>query len=303
MKIGVAARGGMGNLVLMSPFLRALEIMGHEVELLFDGNDPRTRLLEQISWLPIRSQDLSTTEAEQYQLVIAFMHPGKLSGVFSLTVREAHNVLLVPLVRWTEEPQHEIDYFMRPARMLGWTGPPPAPFLPTKKPDHDLPPHVGFAIGFMPEKEWYKKSYAWQRWRDLALALAPHSIVLYGGGETDHTVAQWIKEGSTNVIGEVMDAPISEVAWLLHQYCRVLVANDTGMMHVASTVGTPVVALFGPTSLRKNAPHGPGPIRIISTPAGCAPCYGQEERWSQCMGGCMNTLDTGKVLAAIHALM
>lgn len=52
----------------------------------------------------------------------------------------------------------------------------------------------------------------------------------------------------------------------------VLVTNDSGPMHVASALGTPVVAVFGPTDHRETAPAGPGPARIAREPVPCAPC-------------------------------
>ena len=51
---------------------------------------------------------------------------------------------------------------------------------------------------------------------------------------------------------------------------RVLVTNDSGPMHVASALGTPVAAVFGPTDPRETAPVGPA--RLLSEPVHCAPC-------------------------------
>lgn len=51
---------------------------------------------------------------------------------------------------------------------------------------------------------------------------------------------------------------------------RVLVTNDSGPMHVASALGTPVAAVFGPTNPRETAPVGTA--RLVSEPVYCAPC-------------------------------
>jgi len=58
------------------------------------------------------------------------------------------------------------------------------------------------------------------------------------------------------------------------QACRVVLSNDSGAMHVASAVGTPVVALFGPTDDRATAPLGPH--RVVSHPVWCRPCLLRE---------------------------
>jgi len=47
---------------------------------------------------------------------------------------------------------------------------------------------------------------------------------------------------------------------------RLYIGNDSGITHLAAAVGTPVVALFGPTDPRIWAPRGPQ-IRLIAKPA------------------------------------
>lgn len=54
---------------------------------------------------------------------------------------------------------------------------------------------------------------------------------------------------------------------------RLVVANDTGPMHLAAALGTPVLALFGATDPEVSAPRGPGPIRLVMQPAPCSPCF------------------------------
>lgn len=57
--------------------------------------------------------------------------------------------------------------------------------------------------------------------------------------------------------------------------CRVLLTNDTGPMHLAAAVGTPVVAIFGSTSPELTGPGLPGFGRhvLLRANAPCSPCY------------------------------
>jgi heptosyltransferase-2 len=62
---------------------------------------------------------------------------------------------------------------------------------------------------------------------------------------------------------------------VLLTFCRALLTNDTGPMHVAAALGTSVVALFGSTAPELTGPGLPGqPMhRLLRVPAACAPCF------------------------------
>jgi heptosyltransferase II len=55
--------------------------------------------------------------------------------------------------------------------------------------------------------------------------------------------------------------------------CRLLVANDTGGMHLANALGVPVIGLFGPTNPIRTGPVFTSPHRILQPP-GCPPTGG-----------------------------
>jgi ADP-heptose:LPS heptosyltransferase len=78
---------------------------------------------------------------------------------------------------------------------------------------------------------------------------------------------------------------------------RLVVAADTGPLHLACAVGTPVVALFGPTDPGRNGPFAPGDAVVRRTPA-CAPCY---SRTCPRHAGVMEGIAVAEVLAAAHA--
>ncbi len=65
--------------------------------------------------------------------------------------------------------------------------------------------------------------------------------------------------------------------------CRLFITNDSGLMHVAAALHTPLIALFGSTNSQRTGPRGEL-CRVISKPLSCAPCMKSEcpER-RQCM--------------------
>jgi heptosyltransferase-2 len=61
----------------------------------------------------------------------------------------------------------------------------------------------------------------------------------------------------------------------LLKLCRVLLTNDSGPMHVAAALGTPVVVPFGSTSPVLTGPGLPGDPRhqLLQCAAPCSPCF------------------------------
>jgi heptosyltransferase II len=64
----------------------------------------------------------------------------------------------------------------------------------------------------------------------------------------------------------------------LLKLCRVVLTNDTGPMHVAAALGTPVVVPFGSTSPELTGPGLPGDSRhrLLKSGAPCSPCFRRE---------------------------
>lgn len=98
------------------------------------------------------------------------------------------------------------------------------------------------------------------------------------------------------ILGEDLDG--IELAALLAS-ARLLVANDSGPMHLAAAVGTPVVAFFGPTDPGRTAPLG-SPSRILDRYVFCSPCFLKE-----CPYGheCMREIKVEHALAAVQSLL
>jgi len=57
--------------------------------------------------------------------------------------------------------------------------------------------------------------------------------------------------------------------------CRLLLCNDSGLMHAAAGMGKPIVAIFGATDPARTAPSGKK-VRLLYHPADCSPCLKRE---------------------------
>lgn len=63
-----------------------------------------------------------------------------------------------------------------------------------------------------------------------------------------------------------------------------VISNDSGPMHIAAGIGTPVCSLFGPTSAYITGPYGKGVHRVLQKDIGCSiPCYNLGCKDNKCM--------------------
>jgi heptosyltransferase II len=77
--------------------------------------------------------------------------------------------------------------------------------------------------------------------------------------------------------------------------CSVFLTNDSGPMHVAAALKTPLVALFGSTSDIRTGPYGGGTVIHKNVP--CSPCY---KRSCPRDFRCMTSISVDEVFAAVQ---
>lgn len=96
-------------------------------------------------------------------------------------------------------------------------------------------------------------------------------VVLLGAKGEEPLAAEAISGAgfsATNLVGRTT---LREAIGIITR-ARVAVGPDTGLMHIAAAVGTPVVSLWGATSPGRTGPYGFGDL-IIQGRAACVPCY------------------------------
>ncbi len=117
----------------------------------------------------------------------------------------------------------------------------------------------------IPEKTWPVQS-----WHNLAERLSAYGlgIVIVGGGDVKHMVDP-IMRGLSG-ISAVGQLTLAETAALL-QRTQLLISGDSGVLHLATLVGTPTVSLFGPSNSAKWAPSGETHL-VVGRQIPCSPC-------------------------------
>jgi predicted lipopolysaccharide heptosyltransferase III len=118
-----------------------------------------------------------------------------------------------------------------------------------------------------PHKDWTVASFA-----ELIRRIAPLAdCYLIGSGRQDAKLAE-INEAAGKLARILAGTlTLGELAALIAE-AKLLVTVDTGPLHIANAVTTPVVALFGPTDPRNWGPRGPRDV-VFRRPVDCSPCW------------------------------
>lgn len=145
-------------------------------------------------------------------------------------------------------------------------------------------------------KHWHSRGFA---------AVADHFqrqglAVVFTGGQGDRgaiasILSQMQEKGAVALAG----ATTLRTLAALYARARALITTDTGPMHIAAAVRTPVVALFGPTAPWRTGPYGPG-HQIVRAGLSCSPCFKRS-----CPLGtqeCMQAITVAQVLNAAQQI-
>jgi heptosyltransferase-1 len=138
-----------------------------------------------------------------------------------------------------------------------------------------------------PMAKWDTKLWSNKKFSELADRLIEQYDVdvVFTGSQGDRATIQDIVSGmkrkAVNLAGETSIIGLAA----LYEKSDFLVSTDTGPMHLAAAVGTPVVALFGPTAPWRTGPFGPGHkiVRVLGLT--CSPCFKRtcETNGTECM--------------------
>jgi len=133
--------------------------------------------------------------------------------------------------------------------------------------------------------------------RDLVLA-GERVLVASGPAPDEREQARAVVSASRGAAQLAPPTDTFEELAALMQAARAFVGADSGPLHVASLVGTPVVQLIGPTDPVENEPWRPTPWRRVSVELACRPC-----RRGCAAAACMRGIESGAVQRALLDLV
>jgi len=210
---------------------------------------------------------------------------------------------------------HVVDRYLEPLRRLGVT---PAHTVPELHVDPGEVAAAGARLAaagvrdpdriavVVPGARWKNKRWPAASFAEVASGLRDAAGLepVIAGDATDREAAEAVRAlvpgGAASLVG---GTDLTGLAALLKR-ARVVIANDSGPAHLAAAVGTPVVALFGPTHEAFGfAPRGPA-VRVISRDLPCRPC--SVHGGTRCPRGrraCLDDIAPAEVLAAARGLL
>ena len=184
----------------------------------------------------------------------------------------------------TDREGHETGRYMRPLELLGGAS------IPTTDTStyfwHDDDDRA-FAADFFAENgltgptvgmhlatTWQTKRWPLPRFAAVAQSLVESGArVIITGAMSDEPLRDAFMEDASDldIVDVVGRCDLFQLAALIER-CDAYVTADSGPMHIAAAVDTPVVALFGPTSPERHGPIGVG-HSVVQASLPCMPCY------------------------------
>lgn len=149
-----------------------------------------------------------------------------------------------------------------------------------------------FLVGIHPWGSWKAKRWGLEKFAALADRLVEDLragiVLLWGPGEKEY--AEEVQTLARNPTTLAPTTSLKELGALLW-WCQLVIANDSGPMHISAAVGTPTVGIFGPTNSRLQGPYGESHEVAQKEGLACLGCNRLECRSLDCM----NLLSTKEV--------
>lgn len=246
---------------------------------------------------------------KQFSLIIIFGGKGQRTLLDNLRKSEVQEVHCINTFPQSEEGTHIIDYQLSQLSRLGYKAPDKNPKLFPSENDLRLATdlftqrHLGnrslkvaMHIGSGSRKKVWSASY-FAKLSEQLIKNGCVKIILPIGPADEEVVQDYFSLIVSDTIFPLTNLPLNELAAVLQQ-CDLYVGNDSGITHLATAVGTPIVALFGPTDPKVWGPRG-DKVFMLYKGSECSPCT--REKMRVCMHlECMEAISVEEVYRKVN---
>lgn len=157
------------------------------------------------------------------------------------------------------------------------------------------------------------ESQSWKEWSlhklaqtcDRLLENDQIKIIVFGAASHHLAVEELLHHMRRTPIIVAGKTTLKQSAALIKK-CHATLCNDTGLMHISSAVGVPVIAVFGPTDPKWTGPMGTGHT-IVRKDLPCSPCYDKMTLSADAAlncehHNCLNMISVEDILTAVAQL-
>lgn len=287
MKILICVGDGIGNMVMSTPLVSALNQMGCEVSVygkpnyanshhIFKNRPEVNEVLDELS------------DASAYDAVLATV------GGFDIS-RALTNVKRYAIAPSDYYNKSEIENNMELARTIGWDLDTPDTFcgkINTKRPLE--PGCIALHNGKHSNPVWERKQYPFFSQLAEALLEEDYTPVIFGSAE-EHE--EWMDHDQ--IIDFTGKTDILHTAGLISE-CELYIGTDSGLSHIAAALDVDTHILWGPTNLLKNKPPKANIIQ-----GDCKPCqdfypsWQHHGRWGNCTDWKCMRIPVEKIIKSI----
>lgn len=156
-------------------------------------------------------------------------------------------------------------------------------------------------IGIIPSGGWSSKRCDSSKWVDICSAISSiyktKFLILWGPGDEED--ANYI---INRLPGDAILAPatgLSSMSGLINN-CSIVLANDSGPMHISAALGVPTLGLFGPTNPKMHGPYSDNSGYVIKEELFCIICNLQKCRYKH---ECFIDLSVNKIMQKVESLI
>jgi ADP-heptose:LPS heptosyltransferase len=155
----------------------------------------------------------------------------------------------------------------------------------------------------LPAKRWQPER--WARVADwIAETYEANILILGGPGEQDREATEAFKSALFPATRPYVDNLVGKLQWgemgALLQQCGIFLGHDTGAMHLATAVRTPVVAVFGPSDPARYGPWDPSGRSVVVAPPGVVSGADSLRKAAAAGGKYHDLVSTDEVWAAVQ---
>lgn len=277
MQLTIGLASGLGNCVYMLPTVKALRLLGHNISLYVQTDFPTAALWRRCLYADLVLEPPAAVDGER---VCGQWRP---TGWRELPDVKQYRLSRIHECEWRSN--------LKLAQAFGWKGDIPDVSDWCRDLDRTLRWDVGIVPGCK-GGTWLRKR--WPGLRDIAAGLLARgrSVAVFGLPD----------DGIAEIPGEQIDT--SDIVTLPDALagCKVVIGGDSGVVHLASSLGIPVVMVYTATSEIKAEPVWQPNQRVRPEGLACYPCV-STPKWQACRDWRCHEIDLERVFAAAAAYL